>query len=86
MEPERPSGHASAEFDVLLSPTYRVPVLYFRLADIPSGWPQGLDFVYQCMVPKNSIAELQSTGVMGGISIQVGWAFQGTVGVVELKV
>ena len=72
MRHEQPAGQAVVEFDVLLSPTYRVPVLYFCLADVPPEFSRDLDFVYRFVVAQNSLAELQATSVMGGISMQVG--------------
>ena len=70
------AGHAAAsnatvEYDILLSPTYQVPVLYFRLADVAAGYPTGLDFVYRYLVPADAQSQLQQTSVMGGVSLQV---------------
>ncbi|PGH10816.1 hypothetical protein AJ80_07367 [Polytolypa hystricis UAMH7299] len=57
------------EYSVLLSPTYQVPVLYFLLhGPFPKG-PEGLDFIYDCLVPAQYRSELKDVGVMGGISI-----------------
>ncbi|KAI9373327.1 hypothetical protein BJX61DRAFT_552311 [Aspergillus egyptiacus] len=54
------------DYDVLLSPTYQVPVLYFvvRLA----GKPLGIDEVYRVLVPDQYRRNIQSVGIMGGIS------------------
>ncbi|PYH40535.1 ATG3/ATG10 family protein [Aspergillus saccharolyticus JOP 1030-1] len=56
-------------YDVHLSPIYHVPVLYFTLR--PTGHPGqlGIDAVYQYLVPNQYRKELQSVGVMGGISL-----------------
>jgi ubiquitin-like-conjugating enzyme ATG10 len=60
------------DYDILLSPVYRVPVLYFLLRR--DGHPQslGIDAVYHLLVPDQYKKELQSVGVMGGISVGVG--------------
>ncbi|GFG02732.1 autophagy-related protein Atg10 [Aspergillus lentulus] len=57
------------DYDILLSPVYRVPVLYFLLRR--DGHPQslGIDAVYHLLVPDQYKKELKSVGVMGGISV-----------------
>lgn len=62
----------SVEYNILLSPTYQVPVLYFRLHDLPDDIPTELGFLYQQIVPRSSIDGLQQIGVMGAISSAVG--------------
>lgn len=59
------------DYDILLSATYQVPVLYFGLRSHNHG-PLGLDEVYQYVVPEQYRQELKSVGVMGGISMGVG--------------
>ncbi|KAN0086711.1 hypothetical protein V8E54_000399 [Elaphomyces granulatus] len=54
------------EYDIILSPTYRVPVLYFLLRNIPSEGPTGIDAVYQYLVPHHYRSPLGSVGIMGG--------------------
>ncbi|CAI7633632.1 unnamed protein product [Penicillium bialowiezense] len=56
------------DYDILLSATYQVPVLYFGLRSHNHG-PLGLDEVYQYVVPEQYRQELKSVGVMGGISM-----------------
>ncbi|KAJ6137661.1 Atg10p [Penicillium samsonianum] len=56
------------DYDILLSPTYQVPVLYFSLRWHNHG-PLGLDEVYQYVVPERYRQELKNVGVMGGISM-----------------
>ncbi|PYH94426.1 autophagy-related protein Atg10 [Aspergillus ellipticus CBS 707.79] len=55
-------------YDILLSPTYQVPVLYFQLRQGNQPGPLGIDAVYQYLVPDQYKNELQSVGIMGGIS------------------
>lgn len=60
------------DYDVVLSPTYQVPVLYFVLRWHNHQGPVGLDAVYQYVVPEQYKQQLQNVGVMGGISFGVG--------------
>ncbi|RAK82465.1 ATG3/ATG10 family protein [Aspergillus fijiensis CBS 313.89] len=64
-----PSVSLHVVYDVLLSPTYQVPVLYFNLRPTDHPGPLGIDAVYQYLVPSQYREELQSVGVMGGISL-----------------
>ncbi|KAJ5774625.1 hypothetical protein N7457_009521 [Penicillium paradoxum] len=56
------------DYDILLSPTYQVPILYFSPRWHSHG-PLGLDEVYQYVVPEQYRQELKSVGVIGGISM-----------------
>ncbi|KAJ5678607.1 hypothetical protein N7462_006851 [Penicillium macrosclerotiorum] len=56
------------DYEVLLSPTYQVPVLYFTVRWNNHQGPLGLEAVYQYVVPEPHRKKLQSVGVMGGIS------------------
>jgi ubiquitin-like-conjugating enzyme ATG10 len=58
------------DYDIMFSPTYQVPILYFGLKSHDHG-PLGLDAVYQYVVPEQYRQELKSVGVMGGISMDV---------------
>ena len=67
------------EYYITLSPTYQVPVLYFSLLNClpdtafdggPAG-PDGLDAIYDHVVPPQFKSNLRDVGVMGGISIGV---------------
>lgn len=60
------------DYDILLSPTYQVPVLYFTLRWHNRQGPIGLDAVYQYVVPEGLRHQLKSAGVMGAISFGVG--------------
>lgn len=61
----------TADFSIVLSPTYQVPVLWFILIDLPRNGPQGIDAVYHYLVPTASKAQVKDFGVVGGISIAV---------------
>ncbi|KGO76653.1 Autophagy-related protein 3 [Penicillium italicum] len=64
----KPQPSLQIDYDILLSPTYQVPVLYFGLRWHNHG-PLGLDEVYQYVVPERYRQELKCVGVMGGISM-----------------
>lgn len=65
------SQAVTVEYSILLSPTYRVPVLYIHLRDLPPTGPTGIDAAYQYLVPQRSQPELLAEGVMGGLSMTV---------------
>jgi len=60
------------DYDIVFSPTYQVPVLYFTLRWHNRQGPLGLDAVYQYVVPDQYRKELKGVGIMGGISFGVG--------------
>ena len=62
---------ATIEYTILLSSTYRVPVLYFNIYDLPPGGPNGVDVVYQHLIPKHSSSRLSAIGVNGAIGMTV---------------
>ncbi|PLB46983.1 autophagy-related protein Atg10 [Aspergillus steynii IBT 23096] len=57
------------DYEILLSPTYQVPVLYFMLRRGTHLGPMEIDAVYHYLVADQYRKELQDVGVMGGISI-----------------
>ncbi|KAF2832195.1 hypothetical protein CC86DRAFT_87276 [Ophiobolus disseminans] len=57
-------------YDILLSPVYRVPVLYISIADPQHRYPPTMQTLYEHLIPSNFEAQAQSGGVIGGISIQ----------------
>ncbi|KAL4783483.1 hypothetical protein BJX76DRAFT_255693 [Aspergillus varians] len=54
------------DYDILLSPTYQVPVLYFVLRGADK--PLGMDEVYDYLVPDQYRKDIQGVGIMGAIS------------------
>ncbi|RAL08684.1 ATG3/ATG10 family protein [Aspergillus homomorphus CBS 101889] len=64
-----PSIGLHVVYDVVLSPTYQTPVLYFGLRRYGHPEPLGIDAIYQYLVPSQYRKELRSVGVMGGISL-----------------
>ncbi|KAE8147034.1 autophagy-related protein Atg10 [Aspergillus avenaceus] len=63
-----PSVCLQIDYDIIWSPTYQTPVLYFLLRHSNHPGPLGIDEVYQYLVPDQYKRELQNVGVMGGIS------------------
>ncbi|EFR01754.1 Atg10p [Nannizzia gypsea CBS 118893] len=65
------NSKCEVEYNVMLSPTYQVPVLYFFLpGGLPCG-PKELPNIYNSLVPEQSRPGLRDVGVMGGVSITV---------------
>ena len=73
---ESPSQIITASYSILLSPTYRVPVLYICLYGILSHGLKSIHAAYQYLVPESSQEELSTIGVMGGLSMTVSEACQ----------
>lgn len=68
-----PNASLQVEYDIVLSPTYQVPVLHFMLRWTNQKGPVvGIDSVYQYLVPDQYRNQLKSVGIMGGISFDVG--------------
>ena len=59
------------EYEILLSPSYRVPVLYFRIYDGRTQLITDVDVVYNCLVPSVYCEQLHDVGIIGGISMAV---------------
>ena len=66
-----PSSTITVDFSIIMSPTYQVPVLWFIFTGLPRAGPQGINGVYQYLVPIAFKAQVEDMGVMGGISIAV---------------
>ncbi|PGH34417.1 hypothetical protein GX50_02785 [[Emmonsia] crescens] len=70
------STKLQVEYNIMLSPTYQVPILYFFVhnvinnSNISAKGPEGLlDIVYNRLVPTQYRSELKDVGIMGGLSI-----------------
>jgi ubiquitin-like-conjugating enzyme ATG10 len=62
---------AYVHYDILLSPIYRVPVLYVSISDSQHRYPPTMDVLYEHLIPPQFKAQAESGGVIGGISITV---------------
>jgi ubiquitin-like-conjugating enzyme ATG10 len=66
-----PQSHTHIVYDILLSPAYRVPVLYFRLLDPQHRFPPTMATLYEHVIPPQYRAQTEHVGVIGGITIVV---------------
>lgn len=67
-----PANHGlMVEYDIVLSPTYQVPVLYFRIRDAGCALPPLIDTLYQYVIPGQFKSQVESFGIIGGITMTV---------------
>jgi ubiquitin-like-conjugating enzyme ATG10 len=60
-----------SHYDIILSPTYRVPVLYVSISDMQQRYPPTMATLTEHLIPPRFQAETESVGVIGGITITV---------------
>lgn len=65
--------HAVVEYHIILSPVYRVPVLHFLLNPGSTTSESSLEAVYDHLVPQQYKSSMSSAGILGSISIGVGF-------------
>jgi ubiquitin-like-conjugating enzyme ATG10 len=58
-------------YDILLSPVYRVPVLYISISDSQHRYPPTMSTLYDHLIPLHFKAQTEHGGVIGGVSIIV---------------
>ena len=67
-----PANHGlMVEYDIVLSPTYQVPVLYFRIRDAGCTFPPSINTLYQYVIPEQFKSQVESFGIIGGITMTV---------------
>jgi ubiquitin-like-conjugating enzyme ATG10 len=66
------SSRAVIHYDVVLSPSYRIPVLYFSISDTLHRYPPTMETLYSMVIPPAFRAQAEHVGVIGGITITVG--------------
>lgn len=59
------------EYDLLLSPSYFVPVLYFSVRDSKGQLMTELEMIYILLVPQVYRSQMRDVGIMGGLSMAV---------------
>lgn len=65
-----PANHGlMVEYDIVLSPTYQVPVLYFRIRDAGCALPLSIDTLYRYVIPEQFKSQVESFGIIGGITM-----------------
>lgn len=57
-------------YDILLSPVYIVPVLYFHVHDPQHRYPPTMTVLYEHLIPPLFKTQAETGGVIGGISVQ----------------
>jgi ubiquitin-like-conjugating enzyme ATG10 len=62
---------AVVHYDVVLSPIYRVPVLYFSISDPRHRYPPTMHTLYEHLIPSQFKAQTEAGGVIGGVTINV---------------
>ncbi len=55
-------------YDIILSPSYRVPVLYISISDPQHRFPPTMSTLYEHLVPRDFKAQTEAVGVIGGIT------------------
>lgn len=65
------SSRAVIQYDVVLSPSYRVPVLYFSISDSQHRYPPTMETLYSHVIPPAFRAQAEHVGVIGGITVTV---------------
>jgi ubiquitin-like-conjugating enzyme ATG10 len=58
-------------YDIFLSPTYHVPVLYISISDPQHRYPPTMTTLYEQLIPAQYKAQAEGVGVIGGITITV---------------
>lgn len=66
---------AVIRYDVVLSPSYRVPVLYFNISDTRHRYPPTMETLYSHVIPQAFKAQAEHGGVIGGITVTVRLCF-----------
>lgn len=56
-------------YDIILSPSYRVPVLYITISEPLHRYPPTLNVLYDHLVPAQFKAQAQHVGMIGGVTI-----------------
>jgi ubiquitin-like-conjugating enzyme ATG10 len=63
--------HATIQYDMALSPSYRVPVLYFSIKDPSYRYPPTMQTLYEHIIHPEFKPQVENVGVIGGITIIV---------------
>jgi ubiquitin-like-conjugating enzyme ATG10 len=66
---ETTTAQPTITYDIILSPTYRVPVLYINIQDIQHRYPPTMKTLYEHLVPTQFKPQTENVGVMGGVTV-----------------
>jgi ubiquitin-like-conjugating enzyme ATG10 len=58
-------------YDIVLSPTYRVPVLHVSISDTQQRYPPTMAVLKAHVIPTQFQAETEHVGIIGGITVTV---------------
>lgn len=64
-------SRAIVHYDVILSPVYRVPVLYIHISDPLHRYPPTMTTLHEYLIPPQFRVQTDSGGVLGGVSVNV---------------
>ncbi|QDS72576.1 hypothetical protein FKW77_000907 [Venturia effusa] len=72
--PRQAHGHErqkefTIEYDIFLSPSYAVPILYFLVRDGDGQWFTDVEKIYLLLVPEVHRHQMRDVGIMGGLSM-----------------
>ena len=62
---------AVVHYDIMLSPSYRVPVLYFTVVDSQHRYPPTPETLHSFVIPPTFKTQTEHVGVIGGITTTV---------------
>ncbi|KAF2185146.1 hypothetical protein K469DRAFT_666063 [Zopfia rhizophila CBS 207.26] len=69
VEDTKRSHEVILEYNIILSPSYQVPVLYFSIKDPHFRFPPTRDTLYSYIVPHQFKLQVESVGIIGGITL-----------------
>ncbi|PSN65617.1 hypothetical protein BS50DRAFT_63163 [Corynespora cassiicola Philippines] len=69
LRPPTPASRVSIVYDIILSPGYGVPVLYFHIQDPQFRFPPTMDTLYAHIMPAQFKTQAMNVGVMGGVTV-----------------
>ncbi|KAK8203039.1 hypothetical protein IWZ01DRAFT_119753 [Phyllosticta capitalensis] len=68
--PSQPSNpHATIEYSIHPSPSYRVPVLYISIQDFDGGGTTSIDRMGELLIPPGFKSQVDSVGIIGAVSM-----------------
>ena len=68
-----PVFQAVINYDILLSPTYRVPVLYISISDPQHRFSPTMTTLYEHLIPPHFKPQTENVGIIGAITVTVSY-------------
>jgi ubiquitin-like-conjugating enzyme ATG10 len=62
-------AQAVVEYDIILSPSYQVPVLYINIQDPLHRYPPTMPILYKHIIPPQYKDQAEKAGIIGGITV-----------------